>query len=123
MHDKNISITTRFFAVSVVGLLAVASGCGGGKQAEKATPVVKAADAGASAGGSRIERLCKATCSKIADKCTAAADKPNIEECVFACIDETDGVLEDVSRCLKKADGCAAAKSCRAKFDGDKTEE
>jgi len=107
-------------AILCAALLGAVVACGGAKKAEKETPPPAAADAGVSSGESKVEALCKKLCAQTVAKCSDATTKPNAEECVFACADETDGVLDEARRCLDSASDCDAAKKCRARFDGDK---
>lgn len=113
---------TRSLAILCAALLGAVVACGGGKKAEKKNTTPATVDAGATTGvaPSKMETLCKKLCAQAVSKCSDAATKPNAEECVFACVDETDGVLEEAGRCLDKAADCDAAKKCRARFDGDK---
>ncbi len=112
----------KLLAISFVALFSAAA-CGGGKKVEKKTTEPAAEVDAAAEGDSKLQALCKKLCTGVAEKCADSDTKPKVEECVFACADATDGVLDDVKQCLDKADACDGALKCRAKFDGSKDED
>jgi len=110
-------LKTSLVVFAVVGLATTTGACGGGKKVEKKTspPPV---DAG-STGQTKIQKLCTTICSGITTKCADSDTKPKAEECVFACVDETDGVIDEARQCVENASDCETATKCRSKFGGD----
>jgi len=102
-----------------VAMIAWSVSCGGGskagKAAEEAEPAAGTpADESAAA---KVEDTCKRLCERVSEICESdPLAEFDADACQEACIDETDGVIMDVDRCLGKAESCAEAVECRADF-------
>ncbi len=102
-----------------VGMIAWALGCGGGSKAgsEAKGPEPAVAAPSPDSAAAKVEDTCQKLCERVGDACEGdPVAEFDAETCQEACIDETDGVLMDVDRCLGKAESCAEAIDCRAKF-------
>ncbi len=94
------------------------AGCGGtSKTAAKPEVVEEEPAAPADEETVDVSSVCSGLCERVATQCeedpTADFDA---EACEDSCLDETDGVLDEVGRCLDGADSCGAAVTCRDKF-------
>jgi hypothetical protein len=103
----------------IVASLVVATlvACGGtdDKNVEQPEPVIDPVEI---APGGGVEEVCEERCRAMSDKCSADAPPVHfdVEACIGACLDETDGVLEEARLCVEQAPDCEAAQVCRERF-------
>lgn len=97
---------------SLVFAAVVACGGSDSKQAEQPEPIIDPVEI---APGGGVDQICEERCRAMSDKCSA--DAPiDVDACIGACLDETDGVLEEARRCVEEAADCEAAQVCRERF-------
>lgn len=100
---------------SLVFAAVVACGGSDGKQAEQPEPVIDPVEI---APGGGVDQICEEQCRAMSDRCSADAPPVHfdVEACIGACLDETDGVLDEARRCVADAADCEAAQVCRERF-------
>ena len=101
-----------------VTMIAWLFGCGGGNPTTKpAAPEPGVSAPAPDSPAATVAKTCEGLCQQVGEECASdPLAEFDAETCQEACLDETDGVLMDVERCLGKAESCAEALDCRADF-------
>jgi len=105
------------FLLCAVAMAAGLVGCGGGGKKGTADPEPASAEAVDDSAALKVEGTCRTLCKRVAGFCESdPLSEFDVDACQEACVDETDGVLQDVGNCLDEAESCSEAADCRADF-------